>query len=79
MSVEHAKAFLEKVQNDPDFKRKLQNTPPEKAKNLIESQGWSFTKEEFAEAYKSRMGREMNEEELSQVAAGNYSMPLFGM
>ncbi len=79
MSVEDAQAFLEKVQEDADFKRKMQNASPKEAKKTIESQGWRFTKEEFAEAYKSRMGREMNEEELSQVAAGNYSMPIFEM
>ena len=79
MSVDDAKKFLEKVQKDADFKRKLQNASPEEAKKIIESQGWRFTKDEFAEAYKSRMGREMNEEELSQIAAGNYSIPLFGM
>ncbi len=70
MSKERAKKFLEKINQDPEFKKKWMNASPEEAKKIIQEEDFSFTKDEFREAYQELLGRELNQEELAQVAAG---------
>jgi len=70
MSKEHAKLFLDKLNQDPEFKRKMQNASPEEAKRIMDENGLHFTKEDLTDAYKTAVGRELSEKELTQIAGG---------
>ncbi len=70
MSKEHAKQFLEKLDQDPEFKKKWMNSTREETKKILKEKNLDFTHEEFSEVYEEKMGRELNQEELSQIAAG---------
>jgi len=39
-------------------------------KEMIDQNDLGFTLDEFTEAYKEKMGRELNTEELAQIAGG---------
>lgn len=70
MSKEHAKQFLERLDQDPEFKKKWMNSTREETKKIIEQEDLDFTHEEFSEAYQEKIGRELNQEELAQIAGG---------
>ncbi len=70
MSKEHAKQFLEKLDQDPEFKKKWMKVSPEEAKKIIQEEDLGFTKDEFREAYQEQLGRELNQDELAQISAG---------
>ncbi len=66
MSIESAKAFLERVKNDEDFRKELEGkTSVEERMKFAKAQGFDFTKEEICELADS-----LSDEELDAVAAG---------
>lgn len=70
MSVENAKQFLNKLDQDPSFKKSLQNITREEGKKILQKQGLRFTQDEFIEAYNEVKGGELQEKELAQIAGG---------
>lgn len=71
MSKKEAKEFLKKINQDPDFKKSLQNAGKDEAKNIVQQHNLTFTQEELKEAYCEMQGRELNKEELAQISAGS--------
>lgn len=68
MSVASAKAFIEKVKNDEDFKKKLGTLKDAKERlQFAKAAGFDFTKEELAKV-KEEEG--LTDEELDNVAGG---------
>ncbi len=70
MSIESAKAFLERVKNDEDFRGEAEEQASvEERLKFAKAQGFDFTIDEMTEARKEGLD-ELEEEELDQVAAG---------
>lgn len=68
MSVVSAKAFIEKMKNDEDFKKKLGALKDGKERmEFVKAAGFDFTKEELAKV-KEEEG--LTDEELDNVAGG---------
>lgn len=68
MSVVSAKAFIEKVKNDEDFKKKLGELKDGQARmEYVKKEGFDFTKEEILKV-KEEEG--LSDEELDNVAGG---------
>ncbi len=68
MSIESAKAFLERVGNDEDFRKELEGkTSLEERIKFAKAQGFDFTKGEFRECMDS-----LSDEDLDAVAAGSW-------
>lgn len=68
MSTVSAKAFVEKVKNDEDFKNKLAAMKDASARvEFVKKSGFDFTKEELAKV-KEEQG--LTDEELDSVAGG---------
>lgn len=68
MSVESAKAFIEKVKADEDFKKKLGQLKDGKARvDFAKASGFDFTAEDIAKV-KGEQG--LTDEELDGVAGG---------
>jgi predicted ribosomally synthesized peptide with nif11-like leader len=66
MSIESAKAFLERVKNDEDFRKETEEqASAEERIKFVKAQGFDFTKEEI-DSLKS----ELSDEELDAVAGG---------
>ncbi len=66
MSIESAKAFLERVKNDEDFRRKLEGQASvEERMKFAKAQGFDFTKDEIGEEMDA-----LSDEELDKVAGG---------
>jgi len=77
MSKESAKKFLNMLNEDPDFKREIEQAKShEEAKVIFEAHGLSFTKEEYLEAYQNQLGRKLSEHELETVVAGRNGPPM---
>ena len=66
MSIESAKAFVEKLKNDEDWRNKL-NAAENKEERLAmaKAEGFDFTEEEFQD-----VRSELGDEELDGVAGG---------
>ena len=74
MSIESAKAFLEKVQNDEDFRNSVGELATVKERTeYVKKAGFDFTKEEM-EDVKS----ELSDDELKKVAGGRCSLLMEG-
>ena len=68
MSIESAKAFIEKVRNDEDFKKKLNELKDGKERMVFaKAKGFDFTPEEVAKV-KEEQG--LTDAELDGVAGG---------
>ena len=68
MSIESAKAFLERVKNDEDFRKKLEGkTSAEEHIKFAKAQGFDFTKDEFREVKDS-----LSDEMLDAVSGGGW-------
>lgn len=68
MSVESAKAFIEKVKNDEDFRKKLSEFKDGKERmKYAKTEGFDFTPEEVAKV-KEEQG--LTDDELDAVAGG---------
>jgi predicted ribosomally synthesized peptide with nif11-like leader len=66
MSIESAKAFLERVKNDEDFRKESEGQASvEERIKFAKAQGFDFTKDEIQEMHDS-----LTEEELDAVAGG---------
>ena len=68
MSIESAKAFLERVGNDEDFRKELEGkTSVEERIKFAKAQGFDFTKGEVRECMES-----LSDEQLDAIAAGGW-------
>ena len=66
MSIDSAKAFVERMKSDAEFRTKINEAKdPEEAKKLIADAGLDFTKEEYDE-----VRTELSDDDLAQVAGG---------
>jgi predicted ribosomally synthesized peptide with nif11-like leader len=66
MSIESAKAFLEKIQSDEEFKNKIGAMESKEERiEFIKGKGFDFTEEEF-----SQVRKELSPEALDQAAGG---------
>ena len=66
MSIVSAKAFLERVENDEDFRKELvDRTSAEERMKFAKAQGFDFTKEEI-----DSLKDELSDEDLDAVAGG---------
>lgn len=66
MSMESAKAFVEKMKTDKEFAKKVGGFEDKEArKAFVAEAGYSFTKEEIDEA-----GSELSDNDLDSVAGG---------
>ncbi len=67
MSIESAKAFLERVKNDEDFRKELEGQATvEERIEFAKAQDFDFTKEEIREVHEGSL----SDEELDAVAGG---------
>ena len=77
MSVESAKAILEKIKNDSEFGAQLEAESDEtKRIQFMKDAGFDFTKEEFKQAAKEMaaaagISDELSDDELEAVAGGS--------
>ncbi len=66
MSIESAKAFVERMKTDEDFRKEVgEKSSPEDWMKFVKENGFDFSKEEF-EQVKS----ELSEEELDRIDGG---------
>ncbi len=66
MSIESAKAFLERVKNDEDFRKELEGkTSVEERIKFAKAQGFDFTKDESRKVNES-----LSDEQLDGVSGG---------
>lgn len=67
MSIENAKAFLEKVKSDEDLRTKLsdKNLSGEDRLNIAKAEGFQFTAEEMV-----NVSEELSDEQRDAVAGG---------
>ncbi len=66
MSIESAKAFLERVKNDEDFRKELEGQASvEERMKFAKAQGFDFTKDEIRQVHDS-----LTDEELDAAAGG---------
>ncbi len=77
MSKQNALKFLDKIENDPAFKKKLDDTKDTKArKKILHEAHLDFNKQECEEAFKEKYKKPMSEEQLKKItAAGGKGMP----
>jgi predicted ribosomally synthesized peptide with nif11-like leader len=69
MSIESAKAFIERMQTDEDFAKKVMACKDvDTAQSVIEAAGFAFTQEEF----RSLIGDDLDDEALSSVSGGRW-------
>jgi predicted ribosomally synthesized peptide with nif11-like leader len=69
MSVESAKAFLQKFQSDEPFRKQLKGAgSKEEAEAVLKEAGFEFTEEECKEA--SQKDESLSEEDLKDVSGG---------
>ena len=66
MSIESAKAFLERIKNDEDFKKSVEEiVTAEERMEFVKGAGFDFTKEEI-----NSINVELSDEDLDMVSAG---------
>ena len=66
MSQQAAKKFLERLQKDPNFKKRLEQIKDKKeAEKVLKENGYTFSKEEYKKAAKEVLGKELTEKELT--------------
>ena len=68
MSIENAKAFVERIKSDEDFSKEVwgKATPEERTK-YVKAAGYDFTKEEL-----DTVRSELSVEELEEVSGGHW-------
>lgn len=68
MSIESAKAFIERIKTDEDFRGKVSNCKAQEARNaFVKQAGYDFTRDDM-----DLLKAELSEEELDGVAGGGY-------
>ncbi len=65
MSLESARAFVDRFKKDEEFRQSLQDADQEKVRAILEAEGFEFTEEEYDTARS-----ELSDEELDAVAGG---------
>jgi len=71
MSVEQAKAFIEKLDSDKTFLSQVAGAGSDEARlELAKAAGFEFTAEELAGAIGESGGEELSDDELEAVAGG---------
>ena len=71
MSVEQAKAFMEKLDSDKTFLTQIARANSDEARlQLAQEAGFDFTAEEFASAMELPGNDELSDDELEAVAGG---------
>ena len=76
MSVEQAKAFIEKLDSDKTFLREVAGAGSDEARlELAIAAGFDFTAEELADAIGESGGEELSDDELEAVAGGDKGWP----
>jgi predicted ribosomally synthesized peptide with nif11-like leader len=73
MSIESAKAFLEKVKNDEDFRKSVgEIATTEQRMEFVKEAGFDFTKEEI-----EKLSSEVSDKQLDVVSGGGYNGACF--
>ncbi len=68
MSIESAKAFVERMKNDEDFSKEVgEKSSPENRMKFVKESGFDFSKEEL-ETVQEKM--QLTEDELESLAGG---------
>jgi len=67
MSIESAKAFIERMKSDAAFRKSVNGASDPEA--LVKEAGFDFTKEELREV-REEIGQELSDEALRDVAGG---------
>lgn len=76
MSVEQAKAFIEKLDNDKAFRSRVAKAESDEARlELAKAAGFDFTAEDLAAAIDEFSSEELSEEDLEAVAGGSKVYP----
>jgi predicted ribosomally synthesized peptide with nif11-like leader len=71
MSLENAKAFLNKLDNDKEFLNQVAGADDTPARTeLARTAGFDFTDDELGQAINELHGEELSEEDLDSVAGG---------
>jgi predicted ribosomally synthesized peptide with nif11-like leader len=69
MSIESAKAFIERMKTDEEFRKKVETAKTkEERKKIVKDAGFEFTKAELNE-----VSEELTEEQLNMASAGHCS------
>lgn len=72
MSIESAKAFMERMKTDEDFRKEITDCKDADTRmKLVEENGFNFSKEEL-----NSSNDELNEDELAAVAGGGWYQDL---
>ena len=73
MSTDDAGAFLERLEEDEEFARRMQEVSgnPEATHQRAAEEGFLFTPDEMLEVLGDRYGIELTPEQLEQIAAGD--------
>jgi len=66
MSLESAKAFIERFKSDETFRNSLKDADEDKTKAILEEAGFEFTQEEYDEATAV-----LSDEDLEMVSGGH--------
>ena len=78
MSIESARAFVERIREDEELRKSFMATgSKERAMELAEIKGFDFTLEEIEQvrqeqATKSKENEELSDEDLEQVSGGGW-------
>ncbi len=71
MSVESAKAFLEKFNSDEAFKKTIEAAKTDEARQaVVKKAGFKFTKADLKSAFADQGKQELSEDDLESVAGG---------
>jgi len=72
MSIESAKAFIEKMNTDAEFaKRAMEQKGKEQISAFLKAEGYEFSEEDFKAASECLAGTELSDENLSSVTGGH--------
>ncbi len=80
MSVEQAKAFIEKLNSDETFRSQIAGAGSDEARlQTAKEAGFEFSTEELTSVIDQFTGEELSEEELDAVAGGAIYMKVKGL
>lgn len=69
MSVEHARAFVEKLRSDPELVKKFEAASEDERPKMAQGMGYTFTKDDLRTVAKEGEA-ELSDEDLEAVAGG---------
>lgn len=70
MSKQNAMKFLDKMENDPAFRKKLEDTKEtDGRRKILHEAHLDFNKDECEQAFKEKYKKPMSEEQLKKIAA----------